>query len=171
MAGKPNVNLIGPRFKNRSFYSQSVYDARYRDTHGPRILTEEQKERQREYNRNWHAIARKAKPDYLVKRRDAKLRRKYNITFERQQEMRAEQNNACAICGTPFNETRAGSPRVDHSHEHGRVRQLLCDSCNVGLGRFEDNADWLRKAAEYVERNDQKFAEGTNENSTTLTND
>jgi hypothetical protein len=40
---------------------------------------------------------------------------------------------------------------VDHCHDTGKVRRLLCHNCNRALGLFKDNSDILRKAADYVE--------------------
>ncbi len=53
----------------------------------------------------------------------------------------------CQICGT-------SPPRLclDHSHENGRARGLLCDLCNRGLGHFKDDANVLRSALKYLER-------------------
>lgn len=59
------------------------------------------------------------------------------------------QNNTCAICGISFNNVR---PCVDHSHENGIVRGLLCDNCNRGLGAFKDSAELLMKAINYIKK-------------------
>lgn len=55
------------------------------------------------------------------------------------------QNNGCAICK---NETRL---HVDHDHETGRVRGLLCLNCNNGLGMFDDRVELMQKAIRYLE--------------------
>lgn len=73
---------------------------------------------------------------------------KYGMTIEDYDRMFAEQNGGCAICGgTP---TRTEHLHVDHDHETGRIRGLLCDSCNLGLGKFRDDPDVLAKAAAYL---------------------
>ena len=56
------------------------------------------------------------------------------------------QGGMCAICGT------APAAHVDHDHETGAVRQLLCFNCNGGLGQFNNDPAALRAAADYVER-------------------
>jgi hypothetical protein len=67
-------------------------------------------------------------------------------TYER---MLIEQGGKCAICGTDD-----PSPRrhfaVDHCHTTGTVRGLLCQSCNHGLGRFNDSPSILEKALKYL---------------------
>ena len=60
------------------------------------------------------------------------------------------QDSRCAICQREFDDERAY--RLDHDHATGRARGLLCPSCNLALGQFSDNAAWLRRAADYVER-------------------
>ncbi|WP_244524233.1 endonuclease VII domain-containing protein [Geodermatophilus dictyosporus] len=56
------------------------------------------------------------------------------------------QGGACAICEVQ------PAAHVDHDHDTGRVRQLLCFGCNGGLGQFKDDPTVLRAAARYVER-------------------
>jgi hypothetical protein len=67
-----------------------------------------------------------------------------------------EQKNCCAICFKPFEKT----PHIDHDHRclHSRGscdkcrRGLLCEDCNLGLGRFEDNIEVMKNAIQYLER-------------------
>lgn len=58
-----------------------------------------------------------------------------------------EQRWMCPIC------LDADPVQVDHDHETGRVRGVLCFSCNAALGQFNDRPDVLRRAAEYLEGN------------------
>lgn len=85
-------------------------------------------------------------PKYLNRMHQKK--HKYGITESEYLGMFEEQNNSCAICETTFDDVRAC---VDHSHETGVVRGLLCDSCNKGLGMFKDNPKLLIKAIKYLE--------------------
>ena len=79
--------------------------------------------------------------------RDYHLQRKFGITLAEYDELLAIQGGGCAICGS---ECRSGrSLAVDHCHETGRVRGLLCNSCNRGLGLFADSADRVA-AAHYL---------------------
>ena len=90
----------------------------------------------------------------------AHLLRKFGITLERYHEMKAAQGGGCAICGKdetrPIGKgVRAKAPMylaVDHDHETGEVRGLLCGHCNMGLGHFRDSSALLTKAALYLER-------------------
>lgn len=77
------------------------------------------------------------------------LKRKYGITLEDYNRMLLEQEGRCAIC----KELPTGEQpwlHVDHSHETGQVRRLLCFTCNVGLGSFQDDPDLLSKAIVYL---------------------
>ncbi len=66
-------------------------------------------------------------------------------------ERRAEaQGNVCAICGNAQTAGRYKYLSVDHDHETGAVRGLLCLSCNSGLGHFRDDPDVLMAAIEYL---------------------
>lgn len=84
-------------------------------------------------------------------RRRTSLRReqlweRYRITPEQRAAMFIAQGEACAICAD-FTDLV-----VDHDHDSGRVRGLLCRGCNLGLGHFLDSAARLRSAAEYLDR-------------------
>lgn len=74
------------------------------------------------------------------------LKANYGITVEAYDALFVAQDGKCAICRGDG--TRALA--VDHCHETGLIRGLLCDSCNNGLGRFRDDADLLLRAAEYL---------------------
>ena len=90
--------------------------------------------------------------------RMAELRRadhykvKYNITIEDYDNMLEAQDNGCAICGkTP--EDNRGRLHVDHDHETGEIRGLLCGNCNKALGLFQDDITSLRSAINYLRSN------------------
>lgn len=78
------------------------------------------------------------------------LKHKYGMTIEQYDEMLANQDYRCAVCGTDT-PGHTGRFVVDHSHETGNVRALLCNRCNRGLGFFKDNPSLLRDAARYLE--------------------
>lgn len=75
----------------------------------------------------------------------ARLRDRYGITLEYREEIRQSQNNKCAIC-----KEYDDNLFVDHCHNTGIVRGLLCSKCNSGLGMFRDNIDFLKGAIEYL---------------------
>jgi hypothetical protein len=61
-----------------------------------------------------------------------------------------EQKGVCAICSSPEN-GRYKHLSIDHNHATGKIRGLLCNNCNRGLGLLRDSEELLRKAALYVE--------------------
>jgi len=61
--------------------------------------------------------------------------------------MEQRQDFVCAICKGPPEDTLC----VDHCHDSGRVRGLLCRKCNTGLGSFRDEPDLMLKAIKYLE--------------------
>lgn len=78
--------------------------------------------------------------------------RKYGLTVEDYEKILKSQNGRCAICGTDDPGHTAGRLfDVDHDHDTARVRGLLCQHCNMGLGQFGDDLDRLRKAVKYLE--------------------
>lgn len=77
----------------------------------------------------------------------------YGITGDEYNAMLAQQNGCCAICQTPPTESRRLC--VDHCHTTGAVRGLLCDRCNVGIGKFNDDPALVAVALEYLTKNNE----------------
>lgn len=102
---------------------------------------------------------RRQRPEVKSRERDRYLRRKYGITLEEYDAMLAAQDGVCAICRRP--PTEGVSLHVDHDHENGARRGLLCFRCNNSLGDLEDDPDLLRRAASYLDAHDPEVAELT----------
>lgn len=80
------------------------------------------------------------------------LRHKYGITIQDFNAMLEAQGNRCLCCNTQFGLLRAHRPYVDHCHQTGKVRGLLCTECNGVLGHSHDSPKVLRRCARYLER-------------------
>lgn len=110
-----------------------------------------------EYSRKWakdnpeklKARKRRWYKKYKRELRDAKLRKLYGVSLEEYEEMLKIQNNVCAICGKPPRKGKR-SLSVDHDHKTGKVRGLLCNNCNLGLGKFQDNSHITDRATDYL---------------------
>lgn len=86
------------------------------------------------------------------KRKDYYLRRTYGITLTRYNELLDAQGGACAICGTDDPKGKSGTYFVvDHNHETGENRGLLCNRCNRAIGLLGEEVETLRSAIRYLE--------------------
>lgn len=74
----------------------------------------------------------------------------HGVSASKRLEMIEAQNGLCAICCEHMER-----PHVDHCHETGKVRAMLCDFCNKGIGMLRDDPAIVRKAAVYLERREQ----------------
>lgn len=74
----------------------------------------------------------------------------YGLTVEQYDAMLLEQKGVCAICGKQEALSSKGVLSIDHDHNSGKVRGLLCDTCNRGLGHFYDNVSLLHNAIKYL---------------------
>lgn len=88
--------------------------------------------------------------------RQSYLKRKYGITIAEYDRMFEEQNGVCAICGEPRPEER--TLHIDHDHETGVIRALLCFRCNNALGDFREEYELFQRAADYLDRDDELAA-------------
>jgi hypothetical protein len=113
-------------------------------------------ERDLERMAKWRA----ANPDYQRKWAEKNPRKreknnfraraaKYQMTEAELASLLASRGGRCWICGAECREGRCGF-HVDHCHETGRVRGVLCHHCNIGLGHFRDNIELLEKAVLYL---------------------
>lgn len=89
--------------------------------------------------------------------RRKQLKHRYNISLEEYEVIRVSQGCVCAICGSSSNgvsgKQRDWNWSVDHCHSTGKVRGLLCNSCNRGLGLLGDTVEQLEKALAYLKKN------------------
>lgn len=83
------------------------------------------------------------------------LKKKYGISFDLYKAMIEKNNGLCPICGVLliFDSKEGNAAVVDHNHDSGKVRGVICNKCNRGLGLLV-NKDILLKAAEYLKEND-----------------
>lgn len=84
-----------------------------------------------------------------IEQRRKHLRVTYNLTLEEYDAKLAAQGGACAVCGGP---PTTGRFYVDHDHQTGAVRDLLCHGCNVALGMVKDSPELCEKLAKYLRR-------------------
>lgn len=74
----------------------------------------------------------------------------YGIRDAEYQALFLAQGGLCALCSDAPEEGRSKGLHVDHCHDSGKVRGLLCRKCNIGMGNFRDDPDLLDQAAAYV---------------------
>lgn len=79
------------------------------------------------------------------------LKHRYGITLKDYEELLDKQNGVCAICSNKETIKRKTNLSVDHCHTTNKVRGLLCDQCNKGLGNFKNDTLLLQNAAKYLE--------------------
>ncbi len=105
-------------------------------------------EAQKSKSRRYHA----AKPQI---KRAQHLKKLYGLTAKDYDAKLAAQKGVCAICGKENSQiARTGvlcRMHVDHDHNTGQVRGLLCNHCNRGLGAFKDDTQLLQAAIRYLQ--------------------
>ena len=97
---------------------------------------------------------------YKIWGRNYKLQKEFGITESDYKKMLKEQKGLCAICEQPetryvncSDKIRRIRPlSIDHDHKTGKVRALLCDKCNNGIARFDENVEFLANAISYIEK-------------------
>ena len=82
----------------------------------------------------------------------SRLQRNLGITLVERDQMIEDQQGLCLICSSAFESMPSKHIHIDHCHETGKVRGVLCHYCNIGIGNFRDDPTMLRAAADYLER-------------------
>jgi hypothetical protein len=117
----------------------------------------EYRERRLAYSRAWAAAHRaqinqrlrrkRADVEYRDSLYDRRYKSQYGISMDEYKAMLARQGGVCAIC----RQQSARALSVDHCHTTGKVRGLLCQTCNSGLGSYRDDPSLTRAATAYLE--------------------
>lgn len=135
------------RWRKKNREQQHEIDRRFRKKHKKRLNARDRAyywaNRKEELARS-AVYAKKNKKKIAVR---ARLK-KHRMTQQEHNARLREQRNRCAICRKKFIKT----PHIDHNHKTKKNRGLLCDDCNLGLGRFKDSIRILRKAIKYLRR-------------------
>ena len=95
-------------------------------------------------SRRWYARNRRHRASWG-------LQKLYGITADQRDEMFAAQGGVCAVCGTAEKRDRRGFV-VDHHHDSGKVRGILCNPCNLALGNARESPETLEAMAAYLRR-------------------
>ena len=129
----------------KEYRKESKVRERIKETRLDRALNV--KEYNKDYYLNRTKSLRKSSPRKYL---DTFLKRVYGITVEQYDDMLDKQNDSCAICGVHQSSLKKRLV-VDHCHETGKVRKLLCYPCNTTLGLVKEDVDVLDTMIKYLE--------------------
>ena len=103
-------------------------------------------QKKKEIDRRWQ----RENPDKVsLMQRKIHIKRLYGVTYGDYERLLEHQGRCCACCGKHESEQKHRLA-VDHVHDSGKIRGLLCNNCNSGIGKLGDNSDGVRKALEYL---------------------
>ena len=134
--------------KARSFYNKNYKKEYYKSNRDK--LVEDRKEYYRNNTSATLYTNKKWRAENKDSIRNSKLMSKYGISIEDYNDMLHEQRGLCKICRTEGRSKRIRNLNVDHCHTTGKVRGLLCDTCNKALGLLDDKEELLLRAVKYL---------------------
>jgi hypothetical protein len=121
----------------------------------PRVRSEEDRRNNNEGNLQRYHTKYKHNPNHRVNAYRWTIKIKYKLDENEYTKLFNEQRGRCPICSKElsnhFEKIKKARTCVDHCHKTGEVRGLLCHTCNMGLGSFNDNRELLIKGATYLE--------------------
>lgn len=126
-------------------YSPEFYqENKERFSEKSRAWRDANKDRAKENRRRYYLENREATLQYS---REYNLKKKFNLSLKDYNNLLEKQQGVCAICKKTCSKQLA----VDHNHTTGKIRGLLCNNCNRGLGHLKDSIDNLKTAIQYLE--------------------
>jgi hypothetical protein len=143
---------------NKRYRQNHLEECKLKEKEKSRLRRNKDKDKynleQREYRRNnpekFKNYYQENKDKIIKQTRKSFLKKKFNITQEEVDQIKISQEGKCAVCKITFDKT----PHIDHCHETGKVRALLCSPCNITLGYLEKlqklNSEILLNFAEYL---------------------
>lgn len=153
------------RLENRKKmgYGKKYYQE-HKDRWQEKLKTEKYREKRKIYNEkrrekyknneNFRNEIKEKVRDYYKQNPEVKMAQRlkpFGITLDEYHEMQKRQSGKCAICGAEIGDVKGNRLYIDHNHKTGKVRGLLCSSCNLGIGKFYDRIDLLQNAIKYLE--------------------
>ncbi len=141
----PKEYFIKWRENNREKTRKSA--EKYRSKHPERIL-KYRIDNKAEVNKRSIEYYRKNKDQQIKKRMEKRIMEKYNLTIDQYNILYDSQNGKCAICEKADNKNLS----VDHNHQTGKVRSLLCARCNLALGNIREDLEVAKSLVKYIER-------------------
>ena len=138
---------------------QCCHDRRVEQYFKTRDASLEYSKKWKEENRDY--VRENAKENYhkdVVTKRKKELARKKGLRLEEYDQMVKACDGKCHICGKEEKRKgRAGfvssNLSIDHCHNTGKIRGLLCHDCNTGIGKLKDDTELMMKAIEYLRKN------------------
>jgi hypothetical protein len=106
----------------------------------------------RAYRKYDASLKGKARRQGHMVRRKKRLKHMYGITLEQYEDLLAAQDGHCAVCPKRPQDTRWEVLTVDHDHDTGKVRGLLCTRHNFAIAALGDNTAGLKRALKYVSK-------------------
>ena len=150
--GKEEANAYHREYKKRRRLEDPV-KARAADLKYDMTRREKKREYNSEYYEAHHEIEKKRSNEWAKQNPEKAFARglhyKYKLPVEEYDRLVASQNGQCAICAA------VTKLCVDHCHETGKVRGLLCLTCNTGIGHLKDSIEIIRQALYYLEKGQQ----------------
>jgi len=138
--------------KQRAYHRE--YQQRPKRKAYKRAWLDQNPDKQAEYIKRQRARIEADPEKYRTYFRNRHIIKTYGITPERYAEMVAEQGGVCAVCGRLPNGTNHVEQNlvIDHRDDSGKVRGLLCNNCNSGMGMIGDTVAHLEAAMEYLKK-------------------
>ena len=131
-----------------TYQCKACRNAKYKEYyHANTDKIKEKRDRDKDYRKEYYSD-----PERKFKYRKKWIERTFNIDYSLYEDLLAKQNNVCAICGREETAKNAKYLAVDHDHETGEIRGLLCSACNRALGLLQDKPSIIEKAYKYLRK-------------------